>query len=127
MNKNHHRAQQKLLKEKKPEQSVLRKAFTKCSQWDDKDEFLDVIYWSRQIIGIVAGIVWGLIPLKGFFGIALFVAVNAGLLYLYFTNFQKIDEEEYGGSWELTKEGFMSSFAGFLVMWIIIYTGVHHT
>lgn len=45
-----------------------------------------------------------------------FVAVNAGLLYLYFTNFQKIDEEEYGGSWELTKEGFMSSFAGFLVI-----------
>jgi len=36
-------------------------------------------------------------------------------MYLYFTNFQKIDEEEYGGSWELTKEGFMSSFAGFLV------------
>lgn len=44
-----------------------------------------------------------------------FVAVNAGLMYLYFTSYQKIDEEEYGGSWELTKEGFMSSFAGFLV------------
>lgn len=78
-----------------------------------------------------------------------FLAVNAGILYVYFSNFQKIDEEEYGGSWELTKEGFMSSFAGFLVrilaiyrfyfsrsmfnwscfqvMWIIVYTGVHHT
>lgn len=36
MNKNHHRAQQKLLKEKKNEKSVLKRAFTKCSQWDDK-------------------------------------------------------------------------------------------
>lgn len=41
--------------------------------------------------------------------------MNAGIIYFYFMNFQKIDEEEYGGSWELTKEGFMSSFAGFLV------------
>jgi hypothetical protein len=44
-----------------------------------------------------------------------FVLVNAGLIYLYFTNFQHVDEEEYGGAWELTKEGFMTSFAGFLV------------
>ena len=41
--------------------------------------------------------------------------LNAGILYIYFTNFQKIDEEEYGGPWELTKEGFMTSFALFLV------------
>ena len=34
---------------------------------------------------------------------------------MYFTSFQSVDEEEYGGAWELTKEGFMTSFAGFLV------------
>ena len=44
-----------------------------------------------------------------------FALINAGVLYIYFTNFQKIDEEEYGGPWELTKEGFMTSFALFLV------------
>ena len=33
--------------------------------------------------------------------------------------------QEYGGKWELTKEGFMTSFAGFLVTWIIVYTGMH--
>lgn len=44
-----------------------------------------------------------------------FVIVNAGITYLYFSSFQQIDEEEYGGMWELTKEGFMTSFAGFLV------------
>lgn len=44
-----------------------------------------------------------------------FILVNAGITYLYFNSFQQIDEEEFGGAWELTKEGFMTSFAGFLV------------
>lgn len=44
-----------------------------------------------------------------------FVVVNAAVIYFYVNNFQTIDEEEYGGMWEITKEGFMTSFAGFLV------------
>ncbi|PSN47137.1 Uncharacterized protein C0J52_17455 [Blattella germanica] len=86
---------------------------------------MDVIYWSRQALGIIIGLLWGLIPLKGFIALLLFVLVNAGLIYIYFTNYQSVDEEEYGGAWELTKEGFMTSFAGFLVTWIIIYSGLH--
>uniref|UniRef100_S4RSG2 Uncharacterized protein n=1 Tax=Petromyzon marinus TaxID=7757 RepID=S4RSG2_PETMA len=45
-----------------------------------------------------------------------FCVINAGLLYLYFSSFQKVDEEEYGGTWELTKEGFMTSFSLFLIL-----------
>ena len=37
------------------------------------------------------------------------------MLFIYFTNFQKIDDEDYGGSMELTKEGFFTSFSLFLV------------
>ena len=44
-----------------------------------------------------------------------FCLINAGVLYVYHGNFQKVDDEEYGGVWELTKEGFMTSFASFLV------------
>ncbi|KAK0167728.1 hypothetical protein PV327_001600 [Microctonus hyperodae] len=105
--------------------SVWTRAITANSEWADKDEFLDVIYWSRQVIGIILGIAWGLIPLKGFVGLLLFVLVNVGSTYLYMSSYQQIDEEEYGGIWELTKEGFMTSFAGFLVTWIIIYSGLH--
>uniref|UniRef100_A0A2K5QQF4 RAB5 interacting factor n=1 Tax=Cebus imitator TaxID=2715852 RepID=A0A2K5QQF4_CEBIM len=75
------------------------------------DEFLDVIYWFRQIIAVVLGVIWGVLPLRGFLGIAGFCLINAGVLYLYFSNYLQIDEEEYGGTWELTKEGFMTSFA----------------
>ena len=55
----------------------------------------------------------------------LFGALNAGILYVYISAFQAVDEEEFGGAWELTKEGFMTSFATFMVIWIILYTGLH--
>lgn len=51
--------------------SMWKRAITANSEWPDKDEFLDVIYWSRQVIGILVGIVWGLIPLKGFVALLL--------------------------------------------------------
>ncbi|XP_056644070.1 GEL complex subunit OPTI isoform X2 [Diorhabda sublineata] len=92
--------------------SAWSRAFTSNSEWPDKEEFLDVIYWFRQALGILLGIIWGLIALKGFLGLML--------------NFQNVDEDEYGGAWELTKEGFMTSFAGFLVTWIIIYSGLYY-
>ncbi|KAF6203476.1 hypothetical protein GE061_001807 [Apolygus lucorum] len=108
-----------------PLPSVWSRAFSSNSRWDDKEEFLDVIYWSRQVIGIIVGVIWGLVPLKGFIALLLFAIVNAGVMYVYFSSFQCVDEEEFGGAWELTKEGFMTSFAGFLVTWIIIYSGMH--
>ncbi|XP_063984311.1 GEL complex subunit OPTI [Diachasmimorpha longicaudata] len=115
----------KLTNGSKSELSIWTRAITANSEWPDKEEFLDVIYWSRQVIGLIIGIAWGIIPLKGFVALLLFVVVNAGITYLYISNFQQIDEEEFGGIWELTKEGFMTSFAGFLVTWIIIYSGLH--
>ncbi|XP_035224456.1 respirasome Complex Assembly Factor 1-like [Stegodyphus dumicola] len=105
--------------------SVWARIFTPCSKWPDKDEFLDVIYWARQIIGVLIGLAWGLIPLKGFIGLALFCFLNVVSLYTYTTAFQKIDEEEFGGAWELIKEGFMTSFASFLVTWIMMYSATH--
>uniref|UniRef100_A0ACB8F6R5 Uncharacterized protein n=1 Tax=Sphaerodactylus townsendi TaxID=933632 RepID=A0ACB8F6R5_9SAUR len=106
--------------------SLWSKALRSDSAWEDKDEFLDVIYWFRQIIAVILGVIWGIVPLKGFIGIAIFCLINAGVLYLYFSSFQQIDEEEYGGTWELTKEGFMTSFALFLVVWIIFFTAIHY-
>ena len=41
--------------------------------------------------------------------------MNAGVVYVYFALYQHVDEDEYGGTWELLKEGFMTSYALFLV------------
>ncbi|CAG5136043.1 unnamed protein product [Candidula unifasciata] len=105
--------------------SLLYKAMTPEFQWSDKDEFLDVIYWMRQIMGIVLGLIWGIIPLKGFLGLALFLLVNVAIVYIYYNSFQKVEEEEYGGAVEILKEGLMTSFSSFLVAWIILYSALH--
>ncbi|XP_058460207.1 GEL complex subunit OPTI [Malaya genurostris] len=105
--------------------SICNRAIKPNSEWIEKDDFLDVIYWARQIIGILVGIVMGIVPLKGFIALALFAIMNCAIIYFYCTSFQSIDEESYGGMWEIIKEGFMTSFACFLVTWIIFYTGIH--
>lgn len=104
---------------------TFARAFTAEAKWTDKDEFLDVIYWMRQIMGIVLGVIWGVLPLKGILGLALFFAVNILITYIYFTSFQKVDEEEYGGISEILKEGLMTSFSSFLVLWILFYSSLH--
>jgi len=107
--------------------SVWKKAFTRNSQWEDKEQFLDVIYWIRQILGVIVGIALGLTPLKGYVGLASFLVINSGLPYLYMINFQAIDYDDYGGLWELTKEGFALSMAGFLMVWTVTYTVAHQS
>jgi len=105
--------------------AIFSKAITPESKWTDKDEFLDVVYWIRQVLGIILGVAWGILPMKGFFGLALFLLVNVALVYIYYNTFQKIDEEEFGGATELLKEGLMTSFSSFLVCWIILYSALH--
>ncbi|KAK0061824.1 respirasome Complex Assembly Factor 1 [Biomphalaria pfeifferi] len=104
---------------------LFSKALIPEYKWQDKDEFLDVIYWMRQILGLLLGIVWGIIPMRGFIGLALFLLVNVAIVYIYYNSFQKVDEEEYGGTSEILKEGLMTSFSSFLVAWIILYSALH--
>ena len=34
-----------------------------------KEEFLDVVYWSRQLVSAILGMIWASIPLNGILGI----------------------------------------------------------
>lgn len=63
--------------------------------------------------------------MRGAAGLATFGVINAGTLYVYTNNFQSVDEEEYGGPFEMVKEGFLTSFAGFLVSWICVYSALY--
>lgn len=36
-----------------------------------QDDFLDVLYWLRQGLCLVLGLVWGFIPLQGYVGMTL--------------------------------------------------------
>lgn len=44
-------------------------------------------------------------------------------MYSYCVFYQRVEEDEYGGTWELLKEGFMTSFALFLVSIVIVIKG----
>ncbi|XP_064599304.1 GEL complex subunit OPTI-like [Liolophura sinensis] len=79
----------------------------------------------RQVMGLVLGVVWGIIPLKGLMGLLLFFLVNSAIIYFYYSSFQKVDEEEYGGATEILKEGLMTSFSAFLVSWIMLYSALY--
>ena len=49
-----------------------------------------------------------------------FVAINGVGVYLYAIVYQAQDEEEYGGAWEVFKEGMLSSSAFFVVSGVTI-------
>ena len=104
---------------------VLKKALSRNSKWEDKDHLLDVVYWSRQVLALVVGLFWGLFSIKGIFGILIYCAITTLLMNFYVVNFQGQDLDNYGGFMELAKEGFMSAFASFLVMWIIVYSSFY--
>jgi hypothetical protein len=50
---------------------LIKLGLTKNCEWPDEETFLDWIFWSRQIVGLLFGVIWGLIPLTGMFGLAL--------------------------------------------------------
>ncbi|KAI6237362.1 hypothetical protein M3Y95_00256900 [Aphelenchoides besseyi] len=101
---------------------IISKALTKKADWSDKDDILDVLYWGRQFISLIIGVLWGIIPLKGLFAIILYVAISTFSGHLWVTNYQDQEDEQFGGFWELGKEGFGAAFATFMVSWICCYT-----
>uniref|UniRef100_A0A0X3PUB2 Uncharacterized protein C20orf24 homolog n=1 Tax=Schistocephalus solidus TaxID=70667 RepID=A0A0X3PUB2_SCHSO len=105
--------------------TTFKKAFHREAEWVEKDEFLDIIYWMRQLFGILTGIIWGFLPLKGALAISMFFVVNMAAVYIYAAVFQRVDEEEYGGFGEILKEGLVTAFATFMIVWIILFDILH--
>ena len=45
-------------------------------------------FFISKILGILLGLVWGLLPLKGFLGLVLFAGISAGIVYVWITAIQ---------------------------------------
>jgi heme/copper-type cytochrome/quinol oxidase subunit 2 len=92
--------------------------------WDpqqDKEHLLIILHWFRQLFAVICGVVWGLIPILGWIGIISYIVLSMLAVYIYYTRGLHINAEDFGGMKELLQEGFMSSFALFLVTWIAVY------
>lgn len=88
--------------------------------WDDKDDVLDAVYWSRQVLALFMGVIWGILGLTGFVGIVSFAIINSIAAYAIANNTgYDFDPDE---NYLSIKEGFMTTFATFLVSWIVTYT-----
>ncbi|CAG2161323.1 unnamed protein product [Oppiella nova] len=88
---------------------------------EPKDQFLDVIYWGRQLLAILMGLIWGYLGLTGILGLSSFVISNSIAVYIYSINFNVENDDVM----QDVKEGFMTSFASFLVSWILIYSALY--
>lgn len=97
--------------------------FDKNYVWDDKDEVLDTVYWYRQALAFLMGILWGFLGLTGSVGVFSFVIFNSLAAYAIANNTgYEFDPDD---SYQSVKEGFMATFATFLVTWIVTYTSTH--
>lgn len=108
---------------RKASKSSWLNLFNRNHKWEDKDEVLDAVYWSRQILAIFMGVIWGIIGLTGIVGISLFVLTNSIAAYGIANNTGY--EFEPDENFLSVKEGFMTTFATFLVSWIVTYTAYH--
>jgi hypothetical protein len=107
----------------KDKRKTFLSIFDRSTSWDDKDEVLDAVYWIRQILAVIMGFVWGLLGVTGFLGIISFAILNSMAAYAIANNTgYDFDPDE---SLLSVKEGFMATFASFLVTWIVTYTAVH--
>ena len=92
-----------------------KKALDPSTTWPDKDEFLDVIFWGRQIISVILGLIFGLTQFQGALALVAFCVLNCGAVVVFVNRFKSIDDEDYGGVMEIAKEGFMTAFSSFMV------------
>uniref|UniRef100_A0A0N4ZQW9 Rab5-interacting protein n=1 Tax=Parastrongyloides trichosuri TaxID=131310 RepID=A0A0N4ZQW9_PARTI len=106
--------------------SSLNKALKPNSEWCSRDEILDVLYWGKQLLSIVIGMIWGVLPFTGITSIIAFTLASGVSSYLYVTRFQEYDDEELGGFFEIAREGISAAFATFMITWIVTYTLIHH-
>lgn len=102
----------------------LAKLFDPDASWD-KDQLGDVLHWTRQVMALVCGLIWGAIPLVGGFWFMLFLVLSSGIIYGYYALVLKIDEEDFGGHGALLQEGLFASITLFVLAWTLVYSLSH--
>ncbi|KAF6253576.1 Rab5-interacting protein-domain-containing protein, partial [Scenedesmus sp. NREL 46B-D3] len=102
----------------------LRKIKQRDAATWEKDDLLDVIYWYRQVLGIVFGLLWGFGAITGFLGFMSAVILSCLLTMATYKSVLGIDEEDYGGHGEFLQEGLPGWVGSFLITWTLTYTAL---
>ncbi|GJP36870.1 hypothetical protein CLOM_g21336 [Closterium sp. NIES-68] len=110
---------------KKQSQPGLLSSLLKPDVTEDQDGFKDILYWMRQALGLLFGLVWGMAPITGGIGVIGFLVLSTALMMGYYTLVVKVDADEMGGHGALLQEGLLNSFGLFLLVWILLFTYLH--
>lgn len=90
-----------------------------------QDDVLDTLYWLRQALGLLQGLLWGLLPITGMIGFLSHLVI--GTLFIYgWCKREGLDEDDYGGVGPLLTEGMAPSISVFMLTWISVYSTVHY-
>lgn len=91
------------------------------SEWTT-DEVKTAIHWFRQLLSFLCGLIWGCVPLTGFYSALAQLVLNTIGTFFFYTTVMKIDPEEFGGHGVLTQEAISPSISMFLLIWIITFS-----
>ena len=112
------------------EASILSKALSFGSiisdsgkEWIREDITL-IIYWLRQILSLMIGILWGMIRFEGFLAVLMYLIVSIFTLSTY-KSALKVPEETFDIV-DVFKEGIVPGLGIFLFGWISSYSLAHY-
>lgn len=112
----------RVVEESKGLASWLKKAATRRSKWERKEDLLDAVYWWRQVVSAAIGIALGLVPITGVLGFMIFAVLSVFLTVGYARGWQHDDMCETS---DLMQEGLIGSIGIFLSFWIVSYSIFH--
>jgi hypothetical protein len=48
-----------------------------------QDQFLDAVYWTRQVVALTSGLIWGYLGVTGAIGLIAFALANTLFVYIF--------------------------------------------
>lgn len=119
---------------------AVAKLLASCDEngepWDQTSfpELPDALFWTRQALAVLFGLICGVIPFTGWIGIIVWAVLVMGPPVLYQQTYLDVDwapadaEKDDGIAYQWTKlaqEGMMPSFGTFLLFWVLAFVAVH--
>ena len=72
--------------------SLLKRALTAEGEFT-KEQVVDILFYLKEILGVILGVIVGLVGITGLPGIVAFVMIISLLCYLYVYKFLGVDED----------------------------------
>lgn len=92
-----------------------------AARWKE-EELKSAIHWFRQLVSLVVGIIWGILPFKGLNAFVSHFILNSLGTVVFYSSAIGIDPEEFGGHAILWQEGVAPAISMFMLSWIVTYS-----